>query len=168
MDPNFIKPFISSIQNVFSTMLQLPVTVQTPSLKVAPGTTYDVSGIIGLSGDVVGSVVLSFPQETAERIVALFSGQPLQANTPDFADAIGELVNMVSGGAKAQFKNRKVSISCPSVVVGPSHVVAKQTDAPTVVIPCATDCGSLAIEVTIQESPTAAANSASTASAARN
>lgn len=157
MDPNYIKPFIASIQNVFSTMMQLPVNVQTPTLKSGSGTSYDVTGIIGLSGDVVGSVVLSFPSDAAERIVALFCGQKLASNTPDFADAVGELVNMVSGGAKAQFKGKKVSISCPSVVVGPAHVVARQSETPTIVIPCSTDCGTFAIEVTIQEVPVAAA-----------
>jgi Holliday junction resolvasome RuvABC endonuclease subunit len=48
-------------------------------------------------------VVLAFPTETAERVVSLFCGQQLAAGTPDFADAIGELVNMVSGGAKAVY-----------------------------------------------------------------
>lgn len=150
MDPAFIKPFVASIQNVFSTMMQLPVTVLPPKIKDNPGMTYDVSGIIGLSGDVVGSVVLSFPKDTAERIVSLLTGSPMTADSPDFADAIGEIVNMVSGGAKASFTGKKVSISCPSVVVGTGHKVAKQTDAPTIVIPCATDCGEVAIEVTIQ------------------
>lgn len=150
MDPQYIKPFIASIQNVFSTMMQLPVTVQAPKIKDDPSMTYDVSGIIGLSGDVVGSVVLSFPKDTAERIVSLLTGSPMTADSPDFADAIGEIVNMVSGGAKASFTGKKVSISCPSVVVGAGHKVAKQTDAPTIVIPCATDCGEVAIEVTIQ------------------
>lgn len=150
MDPQYIKPFIASIQNVFSTMMQLPVTVLPPKIKDNPGMTYDVSGIIGLSGDVVGSVVLSFPKDTAERIVSLLTGSPMTADSPDFADAIGEIVNMVSGGAKASFTGKKVSISCPSVVVGTGHKVAKQTDAPTIVIPCATDCGEVAIEVTIQ------------------
>ncbi|HEX8877345.1 MAG TPA: chemotaxis protein CheX [Phycisphaerales bacterium] len=150
MDAQYIKPFIASIQNVFTTMMQLPVTVQAPKVKDNPSMTYDVSGIIGLSGDVVGSIVLSFPKETAERIVSLLTGSPMTADSPDFADAIGELVNMVSGGAKANFTGKKVSISCPSVVVGTGHKVAKQTDAPTIIIPCATDCGEVAIEVTIQ------------------
>ncbi len=151
MDPAYIKPFIASIHNVFSTMLQLPVSVNEPTLKADSGTSCDVSGIIGMSGDMLGSVVLSFPRETAERVVALFSGQKLDPASPDFADAVGELVNMVSGGAKAMFKDRRVSISCPSVVVGAGHHVARQTDAPTVCIPCTTDCGDFVIELTIQD-----------------
>lgn len=166
MDASFIKPFIASIQNVFSTMLQLPVTVKEPSLKTSPSNQADVSGIIGMSGDVTGSVVLSFPRTTAERVVALFTGTTLSAEQPDFADAVGELVNMVSGGAKAMFSGKKVSISCPSVVVGSGHTVARQSDAPTVVIPCVTDCGELYIEITIQDrAPSTAAAGAAAARA---
>lgn len=157
MDPGLITPFISSVQNVFATMLQLPVTVGDASIKAEPGTTFDVSGIIGMSGDVVGSVVLSFPKETAERIVSLFTGTTLVVSSPDFADAIGELVNMVAGGAKAGFPgNRKVSISCPSVVIGSGHTVAQRSDVACIDVPCTTDCGRFSIEIAIQERKPAA------------
>ncbi len=157
MDASYIKPFIASIQNVFSTMLQLPVTVGTPRIKDRTGPAFDVSGLIGMSGDVTGSVVLSLPRDTAERVVSLFCGQELTLESPDFADAVGELVNMICGGAKAMFTGKKVSISCPSVVVGQGHTVARQTDVPCIQIPCTTDCGELVIEIAIQQSPAAAA-----------
>jgi chemotaxis protein CheX len=166
MDASYIKPFVASIQNVFSTMLQLPVTVNAPRLKEGTTATYDVSGIIGMSGDVVGSVALSFPSETAERVVALFCGSKLEASSPDFADAVGELVNMVSGGAKAMFTGKKVSISCPSVVIGKAHQIARPTDTPCVVIPCSTDCGELVIEIAIQDSARRAAGAPAAAAQA--
>lgn len=156
MDASFIKPFIASIQNVFSTMLQLPVTVREPRIKSDTSGEHDVSGIIGMSGDVVGSVVLSFPTDTAERVVSLFCGQPLKVASPDFADAIGELVNMVSGGAKALFQGKKVSISCPSVVIGSKHTVARPSDVPCILIPCSTDCGDLVIEIAVKNNSDAA------------
>lgn len=151
MDPNYIKPFIASIQNVFSTMLQLPVTVGDPRIKSGMAPEHDISGIIGMSGDVIGNVVLSFKLDSAVAIVSLFCGQKLEPGTPDFADAVGELVNMVSGNAKALFKDRKVSISCPSVIIGNGHHVARPSDVPCVVIPCSTDCGEVTIEVAIKE-----------------
>lgn len=151
MDPNHITPFIKSIQNVFSTMLQLDVTIEEPRLSDSTRATYDVSGIIGLSGDVTGSVVLSFPLPSAERLVALFTGSPVPCESPDFADAIGELVNMVSGNAKAML-GKKVSISIPSVVIGKNHIVSRKSGVPCVVIPCVTDCGELTIEVAFEPS----------------
>jgi chemotaxis protein CheX len=166
MDASYIAPFIHSIQNVFATMLQLQVQVGTPRVKTDTGATFDISGIIGMSGDVVGSVVLSLPNATGERIVALFTGEQLAPGTPDFADAIGELVNMIAGGAKGRFENRRVSISCPSVILGKNHTVASQKDTPCIVIPCATDCGELVIEVSMQDRKARESASASAAATA--
>ncbi|MEL7474190.1 MAG: chemotaxis protein CheX [Planctomycetota bacterium] len=153
MDPRYISPFVSSVQNVFSTMLQLPVTVGEPRLKERGAASHDVTAIIGMSGDVVGSVALSFPADTAHHIVALFSGMDLDRDHPDFADAVGELANMICGGAKAQFpSDGRASISVPSVVLGKGHSVSQQSNVPCVVIPCDTDCGDLVIEVAIRQS----------------
>lgn len=167
MDPNFIRPFVASVQNVFATMLQLQVSVQQPSIKQVPGMGSDVSGIIGMSGDVTGSVILSFPKDAAERIVAVFTGTKLEAGTADFADAVGELVNMVSGGAKAMFTGKKVSISCPSVIIGAAHAVAVPSDTPCISIPCQTDCGTFMIDIAIRDR-TAGAASGQQAQAAAN
>lgn len=153
MDPAFITPFVASIKNVFSTMLQLPVTIGTPRLKSNPQPSHEVSGIIGMSGSIVGTIVLSFEREGAIRIVELFAGERFEPDSPDFADAIGELVNMVSGAAKAKFDAGEVSISCPSVVVGPGHTIAVPSDTPVVCIPCATDAGSVVIEIAIKPAP---------------
>lgn len=153
MDASYITPFVSSIQNVFTTMLQLQVTVGDPRMKTGGIASHDVSGVIGMSGDVVGSIVLSFPRETAESVVSLLSGERISIDSSDFADAIGELVNMVSGGAKAEFAGKRVTISCPSVVVGANHHIAMQRGLPCIVIPCVTDCGELTIEVAIRPQP---------------
>ena len=151
MDQSYIIPFVKSVQNVFETMLQLPVQIGQPELKQPGESGHDVSAIIGMSGDVDGSVVLSFPTATAERVVAIFTGTELDAGHEDFADAVGELVNMVSGGAKAQFAGKEVSISCPSVVIGDSHQVYGRKDVVAISIPCESDCGSFNVEVSIRQ-----------------
>ena len=151
MDPKFVTAFIKSISNVFSTMLQLPVEVGEPTIKTGDEHPYDVSGIIGMSGEVVGSVVLSFPRDTAERIVAIFTGEQMSIDSDDFPDAIGELVNMVAGGAKGMFGGHEVNISCPSVIVGKDHAVSRLKGVPCVLIPCSTDCGEVVIEIAIQD-----------------
>jgi len=151
VDQSYIIPFVKSVQNVFETMLQLPVQIGQPELKSPGESGHDVSAIIGMSGDVDGSVVLSFPTATAERVVAIFTGTEIQAGHEDFADAVGELVNMVSGGAKAQFAGKEVSISCPSVVIGESHQVYGRKDVVAISIPCESDCGQFNVEVSIRQ-----------------
>ncbi|MFK7884227.1 MAG: chemotaxis protein CheX [Phycisphaerales bacterium] len=150
MDPNLITPFISSVQHVFSTMFQLPVEVGTPSIKQGRECTHDISAIISMSGEFQGNVVLSMPADAATAIVALFTGERYETDHDDFADAVGEIINMVCGNAKATFQRKNVSISCPSVVIGANHRVAGQSDIPCVLIPCSTDCGELMLEVAIR------------------
>ncbi|MEQ9454422.1 MAG: chemotaxis protein CheX [Phycisphaeraceae bacterium] len=149
MDSSSITPFVESTTNVFEMMLQLPVTIGKPEIKKNPDPSHDVSGIIGLSGDIEGLVVLSFPTATAERVVSLFTGESLDASNPDFADAIGELVNMISGGAKAKFEGKSISISVPSVVVGSGHTVYGKKDMKGVSIPCSCDVGDFSVEVSM-------------------
>ncbi len=150
MDSSYITPFIRSVQNVFATMLQMPVTIGQPERKQPGRPCYDVSGIIGMSGHIDGSVVLSFPTATAERIVSAFTGVELAHTNEDFADAVGELVNMIAGGAKAKFPGEAVSITCPSVVIGADHVVFGRKDAVGIAIPCTCDCGEFAVEVSLR------------------
>ncbi|MEM7626306.1 MAG: chemotaxis protein CheX [Planctomycetota bacterium] len=157
MDSQFILPFIESVTNVFETMLQLEVKIGTPSIKPDDANSHDVSGIIGMSGDVEGTIVLGFPVTTAERAVGVFTGMEMDSKHEDFADAIGELVNMVSGGAKAKFTNRKVSITCPSVIVGEHHTVSGRKDIVTIHIPVDCDLGEFSVDVSIRDAQTAEA-----------
>ena len=147
MDARYINPFIKSIRNVFKTMLSVDVTVGKPHVKEGDAARPDVSGVIGFSGDASGSVVLSFSSEVALKIASTFAGIEMQIDHDDFADAIGELANMVAGGAKSEFEGLSVSISLPSVIIGAGHRVSRSVCYPRLVIPCETSLGSFVVEV---------------------
>ena len=66
MNVSYINPFISATINTFQTMLGIEVKPEKPSLKTSPYPTYDISGIIGLSGTAQGNIAISFP-----KIIAL-------------------------------------------------------------------------------------------------
>jgi chemotaxis protein CheX len=146
---HLIVHFIGSIREVLRTMAGVTVTIGTPALKTVPLTSYDVSGIIGFSGEFVGSMVLSFQQVTAVAIVGKFAGMPIAPESPDFADAVGELANMIAGSAKTSF-GAGTNISVPSIIMGPGHTVARLHDVPCLVIPCDTAEGKFAVEVNIK------------------
>jgi len=147
MDVRYINPFVKSVRNTVQTMCNLPVTVGKPELKVGNDPLADVSGVIGFSGDAAGSVVLHFSNETASRVATAFAGTQITPQHPDFADAIGELTNMVAGGAKSQFEGLQISISLPNVIVGPRHNVQACKSSPRIVIPCHIDTDVFYLEV---------------------
>lgn len=159
MDASQILPFIEAVQSVFGTMVNLPVTVGEPTMRSQLAIGHDVSGIIGMTGDVVGSVVLSFPRETGTGVVEAFVGERFEHTHEDFADAIGELVNMVTGSAKSKFEGRDISISCPSIIIGPDHIVQRQRDAMCISIPCSCACGEFTVEISIKEADAKGAKS---------
>jgi chemotaxis protein CheX len=150
MDVRYINPFIDAVRAVFATMIHIDVTLGKPHVtEISPK--HDVSGIIGMSGDVVGSIVVSFPASVAKVIVGKFAGCERPVGSPDFADALGEVVNMISGAAKAKFEGKRVSISTPSVVIGTNHTVACPANTVCISLPCAIYCGEFSIDIAVRE-----------------
>ena len=149
IDSTLIVPFFGSIRAVFNTMLHTQITVGAPYLRNDDKATHMVSTIVGFSGQLTGSVTVSFTAESASKIASEFAGTPLDLQSPDFADAIGELANMIAGAAKKHLAGSS-SITIPSVVIGPDHAIARHRDIPCVVIPCTCQAGPFTVEVSIK------------------
>lgn len=161
MDAAYIVAFVRSLQDVSSTMLDLDVEVGSPKIHRDADAGYDVSAIISLSGDCVGSVALCFSTPTAAAMVGKFAGTEIDPHSPDFTDGVGELANMIIGGAKSKFSGgMSVSISCPSVIVGPGHRVFQQKDIPAIEIPAESECGPIRLVVSIRPAEQAVSRSA--------
>ncbi len=150
INPTLIAAFVKATKNVLNTMVGVQCELGKPMLKHEPQPTYDVSGIVGFSGDVAGSVVISFSEETAVSLVEAFCCEKLDVHSEDFADAIGELCNMFAGNAKKDF-GLTAGIGIPNVIVGSGHSVSRMSDVPCVVIPCSCEFGGFAVEVNIKQ-----------------
>jgi chemotaxis protein CheX len=149
LDLSLILPFVNSTINVCTTMLNLKPEISKPHLKEDAHTTYDVSGVIGFSGEIVGSMVVSFQQETARLLVNALAGMKVEPNSADFIDAIGELANMIAGNAKKDL-GLLANIAVPSVIIGHGHIVGRLSGVPCIVIPCKTSAGAFAVEINIK------------------
>lgn len=138
MEAKYINPFISAVVNALQTMAALNPERGTPFVKDKFESLADMSGIIGYAGDVKGAVILSFPQELAAIIYENLTGEaPPADDIHPVADAVGELANMVAGGAKAPLSEMglNIQISIPSVVCGKNHMVLNTGDGPCLVVP---------------------------------
>lgn len=147
MDVRYINPFVKSVSNTFQTMCNMTLKVGKPEMKIGDDPAADVSGVIGFSGGAAGSVALLFTFETAAKLATAFAGTEITPDHPDFADAIGELTNMVAGGAKSQFEGLDISVSLPNVIHGKNHNIFGSKNAPRFIIPCTTDAGKFYMEI---------------------
>ena len=152
MRVEYINPFIKSTLNMFKTMINLVPEQGKPFLKTDDTVSHDVSGIIGLTGQASGSVILSFSNEAALKIVSAFIGMEMKEIDPDVTDAIGELANMVAGGAKAELNKFgfNISVSIPNIIVGGDHRITKPKDVPCISIPFKTEHGDFSVDVSLK------------------
>jgi chemotaxis protein CheX len=138
MDVKYINPFINSVVNTMETMLGISPQRMAPFLKDTNHANGDVSGIIGFaSQEVIGSVAITFPTATALNVYQKMMGEVLSSLNEEVQDTVGELANIVAGGAKGEFAGIGISyhISIPTVVVGKNHTITHKGGTPVVAIP---------------------------------
>jgi len=143
----FINPFVSAVSKTFETMVNLKVTRSAPVLKENQRTLYPISGIIGLSGNIVGTVILTMSEPLALKVASVMLMDDLKTVNPDVLDAIGELTNMVAGNAKSQLEEYKLSLSLPNVIYGADTEVYFPERSQPITIPFDSEAGPFAVDV---------------------
>lgn len=148
----YITPFVDATVAAFATMADLAVENTEISIKDDAHATFDISGIIGLAGEVIGSVVLSFPRSTACKAVSRFLDTRKVTLDPEVQDAVGELTNIVAGGAKRELSTQGAGfkIGIPSVVVGQGHAVVRPKNIPTICVHFNSEEGEFVLEVCLK------------------
>ena len=127
MKVEYINPFIQSVQETFHSMMDCQVSHGKPFPTKDDGLSDNLIGIIGLSGTVQGNIAIKFPAETAKTIVGGLVGTTFTEIDSSVVDGVGELVNIITGNAKAKIKGHMISISLPTVFRGGIHKLTAPT-----------------------------------------
>ena len=146
----YINPFINAVRRLFKTMMDLPLNIGQPGLNREARPQHDVCGIIDVTGEVNGRVVVSLPETVAARLASALLGDAIQEIDEDVMDAVGEIANMIAGNAKTDFPGGAGAISVPRVVLG-RESVPYPVATPVIQIPCQTEAGPLHIDVALSE-----------------
>ena len=140
--------FISVTTTILYTMAGLTVTPGKFFVKHDKKALGDITAIIGVSGDRVGTIAVSFPRESAAVLVHGMLGDDVEDLEQDMRDAVGEITNMISGQARASIAKAGVVLqaSTPTLVVGDEIDIEHKTQAPVIVIPFTMPDSSFAVE----------------------
>ena len=147
----FINPFIIAVSKTLETMAGCKVVREPPQIKKEKSALHPVSGIIGLSGSVVGTVVLTMSEALALKCASAMLMEEYTEFNTDVFDAVGELTNVIAGNAKAQLEEYKLSLSLPNVIYGKEAELRFPERCQPISIPFQTDFGPMAIEVGFTE-----------------
>ncbi len=147
MRAEYINPFIESLVTTFRTMLAQEVTRGEMWVKRDETPLHELSGVIGLSGKAVGSVVLSLSAELAMKAASHMLMDQITEVNDDVTDAVGELANMVAGAAKAQLAEYDMSVSLPNVITGTNHHIRFPSEVDPICIAFNCEWGPMVLEV---------------------
>jgi chemotaxis protein CheX len=152
MDVRFINPFLDGTAEVLTKMASLKPVAGKPFVKLNDSAYGDVSGIIGMTGDAIGSLALTFSEKCILGVVSNMLGESYTEINKEVMDAVGELTNMISGASRKLMEkdNLKVFAAIPSVIFGKDHSVRHVIRGVSIVIPFHTECGDFVIDVCLE------------------
>jgi chemotaxis protein CheX len=146
-----INPIVTSTVTVFRTMAGCELRCGKPYLVGDKQGAHEISGVIGLSGKALGTVVLSLGGPVALRVTeAMLNELPAEIDS-DVVDAVGELTNMIAGSAKAQLEHLQMSLSLPNVIVGHDHQIAFPGDVTPIGVPFDCPWGPVCVQFGLSE-----------------
>lgn len=130
----------------FATMLNCELTPGTPQILERLKPHHEISGVIGISGELSGTVILSTDRGVAEKATQVMFDTTGDVSDDEIIDVIGELTNMVAGGAKAELELANMCLALPAVIMGTDHCIALGSRVEPVLLPFASKWGPLAVQ----------------------
>jgi chemotaxis protein CheX len=150
MKAEFINPFLNSMKSVMEMMAQIELTAEKPIIKKDDVSKGDVTGIIGMVGEEVrGSMSVTFEADVALEAMQRMLGESPRSINDDVIDMVGEITNMVTGGAKNELSEKgfEFEMATPTIVKGKSHFITHGVDGPTIVMPFNSEFGKCFVEI---------------------
>lgn len=139
------------MSNVLVTMAKLKPEADGAKLKNNNLPSGDITGFIPMSSpQAVGSLALSFSEKVILHIAKNMLGETYTRIDDEIADLVGELTNMVTGGAKALLdeKGFDFDMSTPTVIRGKGQQISHIGNIGSVIIiPFSTEVGDFYVEV---------------------
>ena len=154
MKAELINPFLTSTMNVLTTMCQCQPVPGKPSLKEGNHSWGAVTGIIGMvSPDLTGNMLISFDEPSILAIVSKMLMEKFEKLSPEIIDAVGELTNMISGGAKQQLSEIGYSfnMATPIMIEGKGVVISQLGKTPSIQIPFTIPEGKFVVEANLAQ-----------------
>ena len=123
----YIQPFIKVSEKVFEDFCKTKISAKKVFFteKEKFRLDWDISGIIGLSGEVSGAVAISMHDVTAFKIAETLMGKKFTSFEKEVTASVGEIINIISGNVKKDFEEElRIKISLPTIILGAVHNVS--------------------------------------------
>ena len=152
MKVEYINPFLNATKNVIETMANTKESHDKPALKKGNLSWGIVTGVIGIaSAQLKGHMVISFDEPSILGIVSGMLGEEFTQVNRDVIDAVGEITNMICGGAKKELSEQgfMFDLAIPLMIMGKNIEISQLSTGPVVTIPFTTERGTFVLEANL-------------------
>jgi chemotaxis protein CheX len=145
-----LEPFIEGTHFTLSEMINVESAVHDVFRKPGYRIFGDYSAVVGLTAETEGTLVLSFPRETAHDLGARMLAPLGEAPTEELIQSsIAEVTNIIVGQAKGRLSGTAYhfNMSTPTVVAGLHHEIRYEPGLPCLVAQFSGDVGDFALQL---------------------
>lgn len=132
-------------------MASLSPKADGPKLKTSDLPPGDITGIIPMnSPQAYGTLAVSFSEPVILHIAENMLGENFDSINDEIADLVGELTNMVTGGAKQMLEENgyDFDMATPTIITGKGQKISHiDHSGGVVIVPFATDAGDFYVEI---------------------
>ena len=150
MNAKIINPFLSAGLSTFESMFSIAPTNKEPYLlPVDMGHPWEISGLLGVTGDYNGVVAFRLHKVLSLKMLEL-SGMVIANKDEQEEMATGlvsEFTNIIAGNAVSMIPDVNLKVSPPVTVSGRNHVISWPRNYPVIAIPFVTKHGPFEVDV---------------------
>ena len=151
MKVEFVNPFVKAAFTVFEMATGSTPSRGKLSVRSTTFTSQQITIIVGVNGQIEGTVLYGMPDRTAQQIASAMMGSEVNELDKMVLSTVSELGNIITGNAVTILSQNgyDVDITPPSVVKGTNIEVS--TTVPALVVPISTSVGDVEINVALEE-----------------
>ncbi|HZJ85039.1 MAG TPA: chemotaxis protein CheX [Syntrophomonadaceae bacterium] len=152
MRAEYVNSFYKATLDVLKLMLDVEVKQGELSLVEGLVPSKDANVIIGVTGDLKGNILFSFPRDMTLEMVYIMSGMRMEEIDTFVSSALGEVANIIGGNALSNLSasNYNCDIVPPQILIGTYHSVSMANEK-AMRIPLITTIGEFDITLYLKE-----------------
>ncbi|MGY0374702.1 chemotaxis protein CheX [Clostridium sp. JNZ J1-5] len=152
MKAEYINSFYQATRDVFHLMLD--IDIQRGNLALAEGmvSSKDANVVLGVTGDLKGTILFSFPKDMTLEMVKIMCGMEMEEIDSFVSSALGEMANIIGGNALTilNSNNYICDIVPPQIFVG-EYKSYSMANKKALILPITTQIGDLDIHIFLEE-----------------
>lgn len=152
MKAEHIQPFVTAAAYVLQQELKAEVERGELAVAATDYTTKEITVLIGVTGDLEGTVLFGTTEAMAMNIVYELTGERKVFYDETSESAIAEMGNVISGRATALFEQQGIRcmISPPTVITGRGTIISS-VNMTRIIIPLRTPFGDIEIAASLRQ-----------------